>query len=185
MTQPYDVYDDAISRRRTFVRVGLFVVILGTMPFYVLGFILWGTASDADAGSETTIATATNTAIGENEASATPLDTSTPIVFATIDQLRSTPLQYNPPVVIPTNPPAIIPTSTNAPTLTLFPTNTPVPQATNTEAPTDVPLPTDTEIPTEIPLPTNTEIPTEAPLPSPTPLPPPSDTPAPEVTADP
>ena len=181
MTQPYDVYDDAISQRRTFVRVGLFIVILGTMPFYVLGFILWGTASDANAGSEVGTITATNTAIGDNEASATPIDTNTPIVFATIDQLQSTPLQFNPPVVVPTNPPAIIPTSTNAPTLTLIPTNTPVPQATNT----DIPLPTNTEIPTDIPLPTNTEIPTDIPLPTnteiplPTLLPPPSDTPNP------
>ncbi len=161
---------EIIERRRTFIRVGLFFVIIGTMPFYLLGFILWGTTPDKNAPR--TAPTSESTPIRNTETN-TPLPSNTFVTLPTTSPLGPTPGQFvPPPVIIRTNtpPPVFIPTSTLAPTITPFPTNTPLP--TNTEF---IPIPTFT------PVPTNTPPPTETPLPTATPdvLLPPTDTPSP------
>ncbi len=159
---------EIIERRRTFIRVGLFFVIIGTMPFYLLGFILWGTTPDPRAESQITTQPPQNTPIG-NPTTTTPRPTLTLLPVSTLSPLGPTPGQFiPPPVIVRTNtpPPVFIPTSTTAPTLTAFPTATPFPTNTN------IPV-----IPTFTPIPPASD----------TPLPPPSDTPAPtaETTASP
>lgn len=170
MTQPYDPLEET-HPRQTLVRGVLFLVILGTLPFYVLGFVLWGTAPD-NANAEQVTPTATNTIIGDGGPSLTPTLRNTGTPFPTISPLNPTPLQFITPNIPPTIfiPPTIVipPTGTNAPTLTPFPTNT-VP-------PTLTPIPTNTiVVSTNTPLPTATFL---AP-PSDTPLPPPTNTPVP------
>jgi type VI secretion system secreted protein VgrG len=133
------------------IRVILFVIILATLPFYCLGFILWGAAPAAVVAPRET-ATATlppNTRLP----SSTPLPTSESLPFITatsISPLQPTPIQFFPPgggvnPLPPTSfiPPTqvIIPTSTPAPTLTPVPSQTPIPQATSTTIPI---FPTDT-----------------------------------------
>lgn len=164
------------ERRRNVLRSVLFVIIVGTIPFYCLGFWLWGTSPASRAPQETSIPTASWTPIGRDSQGTSILAPSiTPFATGTfVSPLQPTPIQFNPvnpaPVATSFIPPTafvpsatavIIPTSTFAPTLTPIPTNTP------------------------IPLPTNTLVPTATPLPPPTdtPLPPPSDTP--ETTASP
>lgn len=152
---------EIIERRRTFIRVGLFFVIIGTMPFYLLGFILWGTTPDRNAPQAAP--TSENTPIRNTETN-TPLPSNTFITLPTTSPLGPTPGQFNPPpVIIRTNtpPPVFIPTSTFAPTITPFPTNTPLP--TNTQVitiPTFTPEPTATDVillpPTDTPPPPET-----------------------------
>ncbi|MCL4252412.1 MAG: hypothetical protein KJ043_01370 [Anaerolineae bacterium] len=152
---------EIIERRRTFIRVGLFFVIIGTMPFYLLGFILWGTTPDRNAPQAAP--TSESTAIRNTETN-TPLPSNTFITLPTTSPLGPTPGQFNPPpVIIRTNtpPPVFIPTSTFAPTITPFPTNTPLP--TNTQVitiPTFTPEPTATDVillpPTDTPPPPET-----------------------------
>lgn len=158
---------EIVERRRTFIRVGLFFVIIGTMPFYLLGFILWGTTPDPQAETRIPTQTPQTTPIG-NPTTTTPRPTLTLLPVSTLSPLGPTPGQFIPPPIIRTNtplPPVFIPTSTIAPTLTPFPTATPFPTNTN------VPV-----IPTFTPIPPASD----------TPLPPPSDTPPPpEVTASP
>jgi hypothetical protein len=154
-----------VERRRRILRVVLFVVILGTLPFYCAGFLLLGTAP-RDRTREDTVASLTP--IQNVRASNTPFPTLGSFVTATqLSPLRPTPLQFNPgtrPIVpvFPTNTPfiyvppptsVIIPTNTPAPTLTPFPTQVP---------PTAVPTETWTPLPTEPPLPTNTTEPPTA-----------------------
>jgi hypothetical protein len=165
---------ETIERRRRIVRIALFLVILGTMPFYCAGFLLWGTAGPVGVNSRATLAT--NTPIGSN---ITPSVTRQPTQIFSItvtlpSQLQPTPLQFNPglgsgsgsgstgggavlPPVIP--PTVFIPTSTLAPTLTPFPTNPPPPTVTPTPLPTDPPLPTNPP-PTDAPPPTDEPPPT-------------------------
>ena len=134
------------------LRVILFVIILATLPFYCLGFILWGAAPQT-LGLPGVTATATlppNTALPTTTASST--SELLPFITATsISPLQPTPLQFFPPGGGNVNPipptafiPAtqvVIPTSTPAPTLTPLPTATPIPQATSTTIPI---FPTDT-----------------------------------------
>ncbi len=174
---------DPNQRRNTF-RVILFMIILGTLPFYLLGFWLWGTAPAANAVME--IPSATNTAIG---ADITPTDIPPTRTLrptnTRLPNLAATPIQFNPPPR-PTNTqiPIVIPTTTLAPTLTpIIPTATLVSTATLVPTmtlipPTDTP-PTDIQPPTDPPVvATNTPLPF---LPTgtlpPVILPPPSDTP--------
>jgi type VI secretion system secreted protein VgrG len=134
--------------------VALFVIILATLPFYCLGFVLWGAAPAAPAAVPDT-ATPTlppNTALPTN----TPSPTTELLTFITatsISPLQPTPRQFFPPggAVNPLPPTAfipptqvVVPTSTPAPTLTPLPSETPIPQATATTIPI---FPTDTEIP--------------------------------------
>ncbi|MDX2079104.1 MAG: hypothetical protein SFZ02_21925 [bacterium] len=159
---------EVVARRRTFIRVGLFLVIVGTMPLYLIGFVLWGTSPDPKAPTQLTQAPLT-TPLGNNTATSTTRATLTLLPVSTLSPLGPTPGQFiPPPILVRTNtpPPVFIPTSTTAPTLTPFPTVTPFP--TNTDLPV---------IPTFTPIPPASD----------TPLPPPSDTPPPppEVTASP
>jgi hypothetical protein len=176
--------------RRTFtpLRVTLFGIILFTLPFYCVGFFLWGTANRT--GLLSPLGTATWTPIGlELTATVTGLPTQTgiPRTATLLSPLQPTPLQFIPiqrPQATAT-PFVFIPTSTLAPTLTFPPTFTPPPAATQTPLPTTTPLPT-LEPPTSTPLPTSEPptpepLPTDPPLPSPTPEPLPTDPPLPTV----
>lgn len=196
MGLPYDLNPQRGSRRQTLLRTIFFLIILGTLPFYLLGFILWGTAPDRSAQTVLRTPTPTHTPIGGEAITATdPPATWTPRPTFTPGGLGPTPGQFIPPPVVPTRflspTPMFIPTSTDAPTLTPFPTNTPVPLPTSTPLPppTNTPLPPPTNTPaplptnTPVPLPTNTPVPLPTNTPAspeqPTPLLPPTDTPAP------
>lgn len=170
------------SRRN--LRVTLFIIILATLPFYCIGFILWAAAPQVPANSLITQTatlppvtrepTRTLAATDELPAFVTPTSFSplqpTPLQFTPPGGGITFPTPFLPPTIIP--PPVFIPTSTSAPTLTPIPqpTNTPVPPPTSTPPPpptdTPVPPPTNTEIvptSTTIPIfPTDTETPISA-----------------------
>jgi type VI secretion system secreted protein VgrG len=158
----------AVERRRRNLRIVLFSIILGTLPLYCLGLLMWGTAPQR--GRTPPPAT---TSIATLQTSATLAPTRTEVSFPT--QIVPTqggfptaqPPQFTivvptsvipPTVFIPSQAPptatnVIIPTATIAPTLTPFPTETPIPIPT-LEPPTITPLPSFT--PTETPTPTAT-----------------------------
>ncbi len=136
------------------LRVALFVIILATLPFYCLGFILWGAAPAVPAALRET-ATPTlppSTHLPTNTPSPTS-EVLLPFITATsISPLQPTPLQFLPPgssfnplptVFIPptATPVIVIPTATPAPTLTPIPSETPEPLMTATTIPF---FPTDT-----------------------------------------
>lgn len=163
---------DIIERRRRNLRVILFTVILGTLPLYCLGILLWGTAPQRTATPRATQSTgiATNTPLVL--LTSTPSDaTNTQIGIPTF-ALPNTPTQF-----VPIQPTFLFPSATStffvfpsltlAPSLTLIPTSTPFPTSTYTLIPPPTSTPTFTLIPptntptyTHIP-PTNT--PTETP----------------------
>jgi hypothetical protein len=155
---------EAIERKRRNIRIVLFIIILGTLPMYCAGFVLWGTAPRQSVNADGALV-ATQTPIGSDITFTPGLPTVTPLNLnpTLLSPLQPTPLQF-----IPINRPPLptqplipnIPTSTLAPTLTLIPSNPP-------ELPTQTPLPTD--VPTETPFPTNTDVPPE--IPTNTPLP--------------
>ncbi|MGQ9887345.1 MAG: hypothetical protein ACUVSX_02530 [Aggregatilineales bacterium] len=140
------------------LRIALFLVILATLPFYCVGFLLIGLPRER----ATPTLTATST-LPPAERTATPTLQPTNIPLATftpISPLLPTPGQFNPggvvqppPVLVPSPTPFFVPTATipfippptAAPTLTPFPTSTPLPQPTATTVPF---FPTDTETPT-------------------------------------
>jgi len=154
---------ESVERRRRLLRMVLFLIILGTLPFYCLGGWLWGTSPDRGA-IQTETPTGTWTPIGPNTTvTRTLLPTITPLFSQTaLSPLLPTPGQFfpifptQPPVFIPTatQPPVIIPTSTIAPTLTFPPTNPPPP--TITPLPSATPPPTET--PTVLLPPTDTPV---------------------------
>lgn len=155
------LFNDVNERRRN-LRIILFIIILGTLPFYCAGFWLWGTAPQRNGnnfqtstpGSVTISPTLQLTATRTLEASITPLPG------------QPTPIPITPPTAIfpptATTPPIIIPTVTTAPSLTPFPSSTPIPLPTNTA----IPIPTDTPFPTLTPslTPTLTETATTIPV---------------------
>jgi hypothetical protein len=162
---------EAADRRRRNIRIVLFTIILGTLPLYCAGFLLWGTAPQRTLNVIVT-PLATFTPIGSDITVTVGLPTVTPLGLSPtlLSPLQPTPLQFmpinRPPPAIPTETPfllPIIPTSTLAPSLTPFPTNTLPP----IEAPTDVPPPIDVPVvPTvEVPTgpPTNTPLPFDEP----------------------
>lgn len=173
-----------LERRRQLLRFVLLGVIVLTIPFYCIGFFLWGTAPQINPATQEATLGATNTPLG-GELRLTVTATSTIPLFGTSTQvLAPTPGQFVP---LPTSvlPPTFVYlTPTSAPTLTPIPTNTPtfttlpptlVPPS-NTPVPTNTSLPTstNTDIPTATTIPpTNTDIPT----PTDSFIPPPSDTP--------
>ena len=141
------------------LRVVLFIIILATLPFYCLGFILWG-AAPANPGARD-IATSTPTLPPlTRTVTRQPSPTSGfgPLVTVTsLSPLQPTPRQFLPPggvnpgaplpptrYLSPT--PFIIDIPTAAPTLTPVPTETPIPQDTATTVPV---FPTDTTVPFE------------------------------------
>ncbi len=157
---------EIVARRRTMIRVGLFFVIIGTLPCYLLGFILWGTSPDRQAATQATF-TPQVTAIFGTATNTSPA-TLTLLPVSTLSPLGPTPGQFIPPrIIVRTNtpPPVFIPPATAAPTLTPFPSNTPFP--TNTDLPV---IPTFTPAPTETPIPTATDVillpPTDTPIPA-------------------
>jgi hypothetical protein len=166
----FNVIGAAANRQRN-IRIVLFVIILMTLPFYCIGFFLWGTARPRGAANPTAVIT--NTPIGSDITATVAFPTFTPIGLtpSLLSPLQPTPLQFvpinRPPTVFipPTATPylvPIIPTDTLAPTLTLIPSGTPYP--------TDTPQPSFTPPPTFTPVPTNTDVPVVIP-PSDTPLP--------------
>jgi len=116
--------ESAGGTRRTILRSMLFFIILGTLPFYLLGFIVLGSGGSSNAETALTEEpTVTLTPLGA-DITETPTNTPTPTRDATstqISPLQPTPLQFVPPTRIPptaTPIPIIIPTDTPAPTLT-------------------------------------------------------------------
>lgn len=148
------------DKRNRNLRVVLFIIILATLPFYCIGFVLWGTAPSNRAPLPTTPAAASATPLVEVRTATPPLLVSiTPLTSGTqLSPLLPTPIQFNTPIPdggsilfppVSTSPPVLIPTSTLAPTLTPFPTNTPIPPPTNTipPPPSAVPAATNTTVP--------------------------------------
>lgn len=173
----------ALDRRRRTLRIVLFSIILGTLPLYLLGFLLWVSApqrpqqrtatATLDQIVVTTAAFASNTPLFLTQ---TAVLLPTPTNFLPVQPTYVFPTLTIPPVIFP-------PVSTLAPTLTSPPTwtpitpswtpitptltNTPLPIPTNTPSPTIFILPTDTPSPTltETPTMTPTETPTETVIP--------------------
>lgn len=112
---------------RTGLRLLLSFVIVGTLPFYIIGIGLWLFAPDnnAPSGGETIItgepnAEATWTPLGGN-VTRTSTPTSTPTIIRTPTQfspLQPTPGQFIPPATPPPTRFATVPVDTLAPTLT-------------------------------------------------------------------
>ncbi len=131
-----------MEKRRRNLRIILFVIILGTLPLYCLGFILWGTSPITRGFSTPTSPPVTAGFI--IEATATPnqqLPSLTPFTFPTQDVILP-PSPYFPPAVTrflsPTATFYIFPSATNAPTLTLTsvpPSATPIPLPSSTPHP--------------------------------------------------
>ena len=133
-------------RRRQNIRLVLFLIILATLPFYCVGFALWGFAPQNNGRTPTPSSTV--------RATVTALATRTPIgqfptsgVFPTSGPLVNTPGQFIPPVLptfsnFPTATFVIPPSATMAPSLTfqVFPTATVPPAASSTP----IPFPTET-----------------------------------------
>ena len=117
---------ESVERRRTFIRMVLFSIILGTLPFYLLGFYLWGTAPiDTSNDAETPRGVeATFTPI-QNPATRTLPPSQPPLPSSTAAPLYNTPGQFIPTATI--QPIATIPPVTSAPSLTWVPTETPIP----------------------------------------------------------
>lgn len=144
----------AIDKRRRNLRTLMVAIILGTLPFYCAGILLYLTAprnSPIPANSQTPPGNATNTPLG-GLASVTPQGfnpTNTPLGQSTFNPLPPTSNPFQPPPILPT---AFVPTSFIPPTSFVFPTLTPAPSLT--QIPTWTPQPTWTPMPSETPMPT-------------------------------
>jgi hypothetical protein len=170
-------FESADGSRRN-LRIALFAIILLTLPFYCIGFVLWSVAPQTPGAS---IGTPRPSLTPQTrEPSATPGATLTLPPFVTptgLSPLLPTPIQFNTPaggggitnpVFPPTSlPPTVfIPPPTIAPTLTFVPpppTSTPLPPPTSTPIPppsnTPVPPPT-IEVPTSTTIPFPSDTPT-------------------------
>lgn len=162
----------AVERRRRNLRIVLFAIILGTLPLYCLGFLLWGTAPRPNARTLTPSLTSpaqtlqtTNTLPPSLTPFQFPTQNVPTVVVPTFVQFPTS--QPFPTIAPPTATFFVFPTATIAPTLTLFPSETPQPTATFFPTFTDTPPTTPTTIPilTDTPSPTATETPTETPIP--------------------
>jgi hypothetical protein len=111
------------GRNRLLLRSVLFFIILGTLPFYVLAFIVLASAGGNRSSDQATPTQAvTLTPLGA-ELTATTTATITPTRIGTATQLsplQPTPFQFIPPTRLPTSTATAIsiPTDTPAPTLT-------------------------------------------------------------------
>jgi hypothetical protein len=112
---------------KTILRGVLFLIILGTLPFYVIGFIVLGSNGTTPPDDENISTAITETPLGADKTlSPTPSTTPTRNLTATLpSNLQPTPPNFIPPTRPPatfppaTFPPVIIPTDTPAPTLTV------------------------------------------------------------------
>lgn len=109
---------------KTLLRGVLFLIILGTLPFYVIGFIVLASNNATRADDENINTPTTETPLGA-DVTLSPTVTVSPTrnLTATLpSDLRPTPPNFIPPTRLPfstaTFPPVIIPTDTPAPTLT-------------------------------------------------------------------
>jgi hypothetical protein len=163
----------AVERRRRNLRIVLFAIILGTLPLYCLGFLLWGTAPRQNARTPTPL---TSTVLATLRGTNTLSPSLTPFQFPTQNVptvIMPTLVQFPtniqvPTFAFPTPTNFVFPTLTIAPTLTLIPTDMPpAPTATFLPTFTETPIVTDTSIPilTDTPTPTPTETPTETLIP--------------------
>lgn len=170
------IFESTDGSRRN-LRIALFAIILLTLPFYCIGFVLWSVAPQSPgAALATRTPTLTPPVLDPTNTSEATV-TLPPFVTPTgVSPLLPTPIQFNTPgggggipnpIFPPTaTQPIFIPSSTPAPTLTFVPpppTNTPIPPPTSTPLPTNTPVPQPTvEVPTSttIPFPTDTETPT-------------------------
>jgi hypothetical protein len=170
-------FESADGSRRN-LRIALFAIILLTLPFYCIGFVLWSVAPQTSGPALiiTRTATLTPQTREPSETSAVTL-TLPPFVTPTgVSPLLPTPIQFNtpaggggitnpgfPPTSIP--PTVFIPPPTTAPTLTLVsPSSTPIPPPSNTPVP-----PTNTSVPPTIEVATSTTIPIPSDTPTATP----------------
>ena len=143
------------------LRVVLFIIILATLPFYCLGFILWGAAPSNPGARDIATSTPTLPPLTRTVTrQPSPTSGFGPLVTVTsLSPLQPTPRQFLPPggvnpgaplpptrYLSPTPFIIDIPTATPAPTLTPVPTETPIPQDTATTVPV---FPTDTTVPFE------------------------------------
>jgi hypothetical protein len=109
---------------RTILRGVLFLIILGTLPFYVIGFIVLGSnGSNPDNGEDISTATTEAPLGADRTRTATMTASPTRNVTATLpSNLQPTPPIFIPPTRIIVNTstplPVIIPTDTIAPTFT-------------------------------------------------------------------
>jgi hypothetical protein len=144
----------AVDRRKRSLQVVLFLIILATLPFYCVGFILLGTAETAR--PTPTLRATTPAALTRT------INTPTRIAFPSItpiggnggNPLLPTPSQFIPPVFPTVNlPPTVIfptatnyvfPTQTTAPSLTPIPTDTQSLPPTQAATATSLPFPSDT-----------------------------------------
>jgi hypothetical protein len=168
-------FESADGSRRN-LRIALFAIILLTLPFYCIGFVLWSVAPQTPGAGIPTRAPSSTPQTREPSPTAGVTDTLPPFVTPTgVSPLLPTPIQFNTPAdgggivnpIFPTSePPTVfIPPPTVAPTLTFVPpppTNTPPPPPTITPIPpSPIPPPTiEVATSTTIPFPTDTETPT-------------------------
>ena len=97
----------AIERRRRNLRILLFAIILGTLPLYCLGFLLWGTAPQRIVR---TITPQPITAQPTFEPSATDVQFATLTPFPTVNiVVPPTSQPFQPPVIIPPIGAAVLP----------------------------------------------------------------------------
>ena len=136
----YRVREAADARRRTLRSIFIFIIII-TLPFYCLGFLLWGTTP--------------------RPVAATPVASNTPISIGTQSQTTTN---------TPSGPASLTPFTFVPVTLAPFPTSAPFTSIPVTRilsaTPTFIVLPTSTPFPTQPPPPTNPPPPvsTEPPL---------------------
>ncbi len=173
-----------IERRRNNLRTVLVIIIIGTLPFYCVGIVLYLAAPRGDVRATIT-PFPTNTPLDASVLTLMPTQTQPAIIVSNtplggggiINPFPPTQNVFQPPIIPPTV--IFFPTSVIFPTLTLAPTLTFVPAATNTPLPTltPLPLPSATLFPSNTPIPTNTPLPTQTPIPTQTATPTPTPTP--------
>lgn len=103
---------------RLLIRGILFFIIIGTLPFYIIGFWVLGNSTGRQPSDTNIEVTASVTPIGADVTSSpTPTQTSTSDATPTeIDPLQPTAFQFIPPTRVPTNTPSPTPTNTVPPT---------------------------------------------------------------------
>ena len=171
-------FESADGSRRN-LRIALFAIILLTLPFYCIGFVLWSVAPQTPGAAIATRAPSATPQTREASPTVEATLTLPPFVTPTgLSPLLPTPIQFNTPsggggIVNPGFPPTnvpptvFVPPPSIAPTLTFVPpppTNTPLPPPTSTPIPppSNTPIPPPTiEVPTSTTIPFPTETPTE------------------------